>query len=62
MGGQRGEVRGKTKIKTYERYIAEAEKWPLDYSPSPKNKKACKKAMVRDEKTQEWVLQYYFMK
>lgn len=59
MGGTSGEIRGKTKIEVYSKYI---EIINLDIFsaciPDPKNKKYCKKSMIWDPKNEEWVLFY----
>jgi len=62
MGGYGGEVRGKTKIETYLRYVDKCEEWDLAHSPEPKHKKYCKKAMVWDEQRREWILEFRFSK
>lgn len=62
MGGTHGEVRGKSKIATYLKYteIVEHAKGIMDDAhPNPKYKKDCKKQMVQDPETGEWILQYH---
>ena len=62
MGGTHGEVRGRRKIDAYLEYAAMIEQvgetLPDQY-PSPHNKKRCKKLMVQDPDTGEWVLHYH---
>ena len=53
MGGYGGEVRGKSKIETYLRYVKKCEEWDLDRNPDPKYKKFCKKSMVWDAARKE---------
>jgi hypothetical protein len=62
VGGYGGEVRGKTQIDCYLKYVEECEGWPLDHQPDPKYKKLCKKEMVFDHATQEWTLNFRFSK
>ena len=61
MGGTTGEVRGKSKIEAYLRYVeiidAHGETFLTQY-PKPHNKKGCKREMVQDPETGEWVLYY----
>ena len=61
MGGTYGEIRGKSKIETYLKYEELTSGFYEDWShwPNPKNKKGCKKQMVEDPDTGEWVLQYH---
>lgn len=57
-----GEVRGKTKIEAYLKYLDLLEGAGdvfESYSPNPHNKKGCKEAMVRDPETREWVLHFH---
>jgi len=60
MGGAVGEIRGKSKIEVYLKYreIAENENFQTRI-PDPKKKKYCKKEMVWDPETEEWVLYYH---
>ena len=61
MGGQSGETRGKSKIEAYleyERLIEKVGEIFLSQNPNPKNKKLCKKLMMWDPDTEEWVLYY----
>ena len=60
MGGTNGEVRGASKIEAYLKYaeIAENDMFPTRL-PDPKNKKGCKRAMVWDPDTEEWVLHFH---
>lgn len=60
MGGLVDEVRGKSKIETYLRYkeVAENEMFTTRI-PNPVNKKLCKKSMVWDPNTEEWVLHFH---
>ncbi len=61
MGGTTGEVRGCSKIEAYLRYLELIEQcgdtfgWRI---PEPEKKKLCKKEMVQDPNTGEWVLHY----
>ena len=62
MGGQSGETRGKSKIEVYlkyERLIEGVGEIFQSRNPDPKNKKLCKKLMVWDPDTGEWVLYYH---
>jgi hypothetical protein len=62
MGGTSGEIRGKSKIETYLKYteMVDNHKDILgDAHPDPKYKKICKKLMLQDQHTGEWVLQYH---
>ena len=62
MGGMRGEVRGVSKSETYRRYLDQVEKHEHmlpDQYPDPVYKKFCKKQMVQDPDTGEWVLHYH---
>ena len=63
MGGVTGEIRGKSKIEVYLKYcdLAENEFFPRRI-PDPKDKKGCKKEMVQDPETEEWVLRYHLRK
>jgi len=60
MGGMSGQIRGKSKIEVYLKYVEEAERCAgvfEDVYP-PKNKRACKSLMVQDQETGEWILRY----
>lgn len=60
MGGMWGEVRGRTKIETYLKYVEDCEgkeEWSKD--PDPAGKKYCYRQMERDEDTGEWVLEFH---
>lgn len=61
MGGHSGEIRGQSKIKVYLEYKELLSGWDSMFGyrdPDPKNKKYCKKLMVWDPDTGEWVLHY----
>lgn len=61
MGGTRGEVRGKSKVETYLKYVDLVEGYGdtfPDRIPDPAHKKHCKREMVLDPQTEEWVLYY----
>ena len=61
MGGMSAEVRGPSKIKTYLEYMELVEEYGdmfQDHNPNPGNKKLCKKLMVQDPDTGEWVLYF----
>jgi hypothetical protein len=61
MGGMRDEVRGPSKIETYLKYVDVVEGFGgmfQEHSPDPKNKKGCKRLMVQDPDTGEWVLYF----
>jgi hypothetical protein len=60
MGGASGEVSGKTKIETYQRYIEQAEKMEGSWDPPPRLKKICKSLMEKDADTGEWILRYHW--
>jgi hypothetical protein len=61
MGGTRDQVRGKSKIETYLAYVdlvgAHGDTFQ-DRNPIPSHKKQCKREMVQDLETGEWVLHY----
>ena len=66
MGGEYGEVRGKTKIECYLAYIEHCEGWAgnddfNDFSQSPdvRHKKVCYKEMEWDPEEKEWVLHFH---
>jgi len=62
MGGVSGEFRGNSKIETYLKYLNLTEQCADQFEamyPDPKNKKYCKKLMVEDPDTGEWVLYYH---
>ena len=62
MGGMNGEVRGESKAETYLNYVALVESFGdtfQEYHPDPKYKKRCKRLMVQDSETGEWVLHYH---
>ena len=62
VGGVSGEVRGKSKIETYLKYVVlvdEQQSFFEEQSPNPKHKKVCKAAMVQDPDTGEWILRYH---
>ncbi len=61
MGGTSGEVRGRSKIDAYLKYAGEVEGFGdtfQDHDPDPRDKKLCKRLMVQDPETGEWVLSY----
>ena len=62
MGGLTDEVRGSSKIETYLKYAELVEGFGgvfQDHHPNPEHKKLCKKEMVQDPTTGEWVLRFY---
>jgi hypothetical protein len=59
MGGFSGEKRGKSKIEVYLKYQEKFEDWEGSFDPDPKYKKFCKRQMIWDSDTGEWVLHYY---
>jgi hypothetical protein len=63
MGGESGEVRGKTKIETYVKYVEYCESWAggagCTQCPESSYKKVCYKEMQWDPAREEWVLQYH---
>ncbi len=61
MGGSLGSVRGRSKIEAYLAYLDVA--YALNSAdPDPKYKKQCKREMVQDPETEEWVLHYHLRK
>ena len=61
MGGMQDEVRGPSKIAAYLEYAELVEGYGdtfQDHVPNPKNKKLCKRSMVQDPDTGEWVLRF----
>lgn len=62
MGGTSGEIRGRSKIEVYLKYVEEVESCADtfgDRHPDPKYKKRCKELMAQDPETGEWVLPYH---
>ena len=62
MGGTYGEIRGSSKIQVYLNYLEETERMENTFTskhPDPKYRKLCKKNMVWDPSTGEWVLYYH---
>ncbi len=62
MGGTHGEVRGRSKIHAYLEYAELVEAYGdtfQDHYPDPRNKKLCKRRMVQDPDTGEWVLSFH---
>lgn len=62
MGGMTGEVRGQSKIGAYLKYAEQVEGFGdtfQDHNPDPRNKKLCKRCMIQDPDTGEWVLYYH---
>ena len=62
MGGMNGEVRGQSKAETYLKYVEEVDGFGDTFQerhPDPKYKKECKRLMVRDSETGEWVLRFH---
>jgi hypothetical protein len=62
MGGMSGEIKGKSKIDVYIEYQEIIEQWGGTFqtiNPDPKYKKFCKRQMVWDLDTGEWVLNYH---
>ena len=62
MGGYTGEVRGLSKIDTYLRYVEEVEGFGATFqshNPDPKYKKECRRRMIQDPHTGEWVLPFH---
>lgn len=60
MGGTFGEIRGTSKIDVYIKYqelVNECSE--MSAHPDPKYKKECKRLMIQDHKTGEWVLSYH---
>jgi len=62
MGGMSGEVRAQSKAETYIKYVEEVEGFGdtfQEHRPDPKYKKECKRLMMQDPETGEWVLSYH---
>ena len=62
MGGITGQMRGSSKIETYLAYVDLVDGYGetlSDRNPEPAHKKQCKREMVRDLETGEWVLHYH---
>ncbi len=62
MGGHTGTVRGQSKAETYRNYVELVENLGQtfqDHNPDPHYKKACKKEMLQDPNTGEWVLHFH---
>jgi hypothetical protein len=62
MGGMSGEVRGRSKGGTYANYVKEIEGFGdtfQDHDPDPALKKDCKRQMIQDPDTGEWVLHFH---
>ena len=67
MGGTSGEVGGKTKLETYQKYVEECRSWAgggenfddFSQDPNPKHKKVCYKEMVWNPNRKEWDLSYH---
>lgn len=62
MGGMNGDVRGQSKIETYLKYVKIVEGFGDTFQechPDPKSKKGCKKLMVQDPESGEWVLNFH---
>jgi hypothetical protein len=63
MGSMNGEVRGKSKIEVYTKYLTKIDgvgQSFLDHTPDAKNKKWCYSLMTQDPETEEWVLAFRF--
>ena len=62
MGSIHGEIRGKSKIEVYLKYVDEIKKWDgfNEHFPDAKRKKVCKNLMEQDPDSEEWVLRYRF--
>lgn len=61
MGGTVGEVRGKSKIEAYAKYVDLVDEVGgtfQDRIPDPIYKKHTKRQMVQDQDTGEWILHY----
>jgi len=58
MGGLTDEVRGRSKIETYLKYVERAEGFE-DNNPDPKYKKVCKRQMIQDPDNGDWVLRFH---
>ena len=62
MGGANGEIRAQSKIETYLKYVEKIESWGdtfQDHYPDPRYKSLCKRLMVQDPDSGEWVLHYH---
>ena len=62
MGGMRDMITGASKAEAYGKYLQVVENLGptfLEHHPDPKYKKACKRQMVQDPQTGEWVLHFY---
>ena len=62
MGGTSGEVRRQSKIEAYLKFAEEVEGFGetfQEHNPDPRNKKLCKRLMVQDPVTGEWVLHFH---
>jgi hypothetical protein len=67
MGGTYGDVRGKSKIETYQNYLEVCRNWPgggenfddFSQDPDARHKKVCYSEMVWDPDRKEWVLNYH---
>jgi hypothetical protein len=61
MGGTHGEIRGTSKIQVYLDYVSmidQVKETFESHDPDPKYKKECKRQMIWDPSTGEWVLLY----
>jgi hypothetical protein len=61
MGGATGQITGKSKIATYLAYVDLLEGYGetfQDCFPDPSQKKHCKREMVQDAKSGDWVLYF----
>ncbi|MBD3253677.1 MAG: hypothetical protein GF383_01215 [Candidatus Lokiarchaeota archaeon] len=60
MGGVTDEIRGKSKIEVYLKYRSITMDDIFNTRiPDPEKKKECKRQMVWDPNTEEWVLHFY---
>jgi len=60
MGGVADQVRGSSKIETYIKYKELVEDSIMESkNPDPLYKKECKRRMIWDSETEEWVLYYH---
>ena len=62
MGGTVGEVRGRSKAEVYYRYRELVDDFGdtfLDRYPDPNGKRECKRLIVQDPDTGDWVLHYH---
>ena len=60
MGGTYGDIRGQSKIEVYLEYLKMTEDILFETKiPNPEYKNHCKRVMVGDPETEEWVLDYY---